>query len=219
MRIIVSGLTNLNSILSANEYAIKLITEAEAADQPTTAKVLLPKSMLPVSPSQEKVTYTFMQSFSILSSNLGRLILTADTSQFDLMQLEEQLDTIYKIIKRDDDSVRVSRDELLATLWSQLGGNMEKKQKFMENLRLLRDLSRYREHARTHVINALHTLQSLTADMEELQIRVSKPELSAPQIPLRTQLDSIQKAVGRLVEGRLAAKQIEEIEKKRILGS
>lgn len=106
-------------------------------------------------PNKELLAATFTQSLSVLSNSLERLILSAEASLVSLNNLEEQLNTIYGIVSREDSSLSVAQAELLATLWTRLGGNRAKVSRYSNNLHLLKELGNYRAQALARVVAAL----------------------------------------------------------------
>lgn len=105
--------------------------------------------------SKELLASTFSQSLSVLSASLERLILSAEASLSSLDRLEEHLSTIHGIVSREDGTISVENAELLAALWTRLGGNRAKVSRFSSNLKLLKELGGYRSQALARVVAAL----------------------------------------------------------------
>ena len=205
------------SILAVNDYALRTI-EASSANQSQNSimRIVWPFRASPSSNSQELLT-TFSQSLAILSSSLSRLVISAQSSLHSLDKLESQLSTIHDILAREDATITEQQSELLAELWTRLGGNRAQIRGFEGNLQLLKELGTYRTRALAHVVAALQALEALSADMEELRERVATPEISGGEIPLEVHVRSIRSGIERLSEGRLKAKE-READVVRVLG-
>jgi hypothetical protein len=154
-----------------------------------------------------------------LSANMRRLVLEAEVSISDLNKLEEHLKSIHEVVSREDSSLSTAKTELLAQLWTILGGNQNQLKGMDEHLALLRGVSGYRDRALAHVVAALHMLETMAEDMEELRERVAAPELVGDAIPIDVHMKSLRSGLERLKERRTGAKQLEEQIVNRILGS
>lgn len=168
--------------------------------------------------ASEVLASTFVQSLSVLSTSLENLILQAEVSLRSLDDLEAQLGAIHEILVREDTTLSAEHSELLAALWTRLGGNRARKQRYEANFDILRELGSYRTRALAHVVAALQALQTLSADMEVLRERASGPELAGNEIPMEVHARAIRNGVQRLNEERLKAKGKEEEALRRILG-
>jgi hypothetical protein len=163
------------------------------------------------------VTRTFTQAMDVLSGSMQRLIIEAEVSLANLGRLEEQLTTLHEIVSREDSSMSSAKSELLAQLWTILGGNRPELRRYDDHLQLLKGLDKYRKSALVHVVSALQTLQAMSEDMEDLRERVAAPELTVGKIPVEVHMKSIKSGLERLKEGRLKAKKREEEAIRRVL--
>ena len=150
---------------------------------------------------------------------MRRLVLEAEVSISDLNKLEEHLKSIHEVVSREDSSLSTAKTELLAKLWTILGGNQDQLKGMDEHLALLRGVSGYRDRALAHVVAALHMLETMAEDMEELRERVAAPELVGDAIPIDVHMKSLRSGLERLKGRRTGAKQLEEQIVNRILGS
>ena len=128
----------------------------------------------------------------------------------NLNELEERLLAIHELVAREDAVLSSSKADLLAELWTILGGNAKELRNLEGNLDLLKNLGLYRKKALAHVVAALQTLQSMSEDMEDLRERVTMPELVGESIPVEVHIKSIQSGLERLQEKRLKAKEQEQ---------
>lgn len=204
------------SVMAVNDYALHAIEEAQAPSR-YSLKSLSPWTS-PRRSTKQVVTETFGQAMNVLSGNMERLILEAETSLLNLDTLEERLTTLHEMVTREDSSLSTAKEELLAELWTKLGGNRKTLRGFEKHLILLKDLSGYRKQALVHVVAALQTLQSMSEDMEDLRERVAAPDLVGSQIPVGVHMRSIKNGLERLREGRIRAKHLSEEAMYRVLG-
>ncbi|EJD06844.1 uncharacterized protein FOMMEDRAFT_76006 [Fomitiporia mediterranea MF3/22] len=206
---------SVDNILAISDFALQTI-EGRSTEKSSLMKYIWPFNSN--TSNKELLASTFSQSLSVLSSSLERLILSAEASLDSLNKLEEQLNTIHGIVSREDNTLSVENAELLAALWTRLGGNRAKVVRFASNLQLLKELGGYRAQALARVVAALQALQELSANMEELRERASTPELAGDEIPVEVHARAIRSGVDRLNEGRLRAKRLEEEAVNRVLG-
>lgn len=203
------------SIMAVNEHALHTI---EAAN----ANIPLGLSIQRLWYNKEKtdsiVTSTFTNAMATLSSHMSRLMLEAEHNLANLDRLEERLSTLHEMVSREDSSISAEKAELLAELWTILGGNKGKLRGFDNHLLLLKSLETYRKEARVHVVAALHTLQEMSADMEDLRERVAAPELTGPKVPLEVHMKSIKHGLERLKEGKIRATRLSQDAARRTLG-
>jgi hypothetical protein len=206
----------VDSIIAVNDYALHRIEAANSQSRGLSLRRLWSSS--PAN-TKEVVTRTFTEAMDALSANMRRLALEAEVSISDLNKLEEHLKAIHEVVSREDSSISTAKDELLAELWTILGGNRKQLNGMDKHLALLRGVGGYRDRARAHVVAALHVLESMAEEMEELRERVAAPELVGDAIPIDVHMKSIRSGLDRLKEQRIGAKQLEEQLRNRVLGS
>ena len=160
---------------------------------------------------------TFTDAMGVLSANLNRLILEAEANLANLNSLEEHLVTIYDLVTREDVATKAAKEDLLAELWTVVGGNRKELKNFNGHLKLLQQVGTFRKKALIHVTAALETLRAMSDDMEDLRERVATPELVGTSIPMEVHIASIQNGIERLQEGRDRAKRAEVDTVKRVL--
>lgn len=98
---------------------------------------------------------SFAHSCSLLSEDLGRLILAAEVSVSSLYKLEEQLRTIRAILALEGIVLNSEMSQLQTKVWSILGGNRARVAMISEKLMILEELSHYRDKALVRVVAAL----------------------------------------------------------------
>ena len=134
----------------------------------------------------------------MLSANMQRLVLEAEASISDLNKLEKHLKSIHKIVTREGLSISSAKSELLAQLWTILGGNRDQLRGMDEKLALLKGVGGYRNRALAHVVAALQMLESMAEDLDELRERVTAPELVGDAIPIDVHMKSLRGGLERL---------------------
>ncbi|KAG5647327.1 hypothetical protein DXG03_000395 [Asterophora parasitica] len=203
--------------MAVNDYALHQI-EAEQTKAPTILSIygLIPWAAR--KPLDDVVTRTFGEAMGVLSVSMQRLILEAEVNLANLEKLEERLSTIHDMVSREDLTLSDAKSELLAELWTKLGGNRKKLRGYDNHLDLLKNLGLYRKRALAHVVAALQSLNAMSADMDDMRERVAAPELTGSRIPIAVHMKSIKSGLERLKEGRVRAKRLEEDALRRVLG-
>ena len=199
-----------------NDFALNAIDSARANEPgPFGALMIWRPSKKAI---DEVVKETFSDAMHVMSTHLERLIIEHEANYANLDRLDEKLSTLRDIVARENKTVAEGREELLANLWTMLGGNRKDLRNFDRNLKILHDLTVHRKHASAHIVAALHTLQSVSQDMEDMRERVAAPNLAGSKIAPEVHMKSIKNGLERLREGRLRAKKIEEAALRRALG-
>jgi hypothetical protein len=193
--------------MAVNSHALRTIENVNRKPPVISFDNLVPWA---TSRKQQVVTSTFNDAMDTLSTQISRLILEAEANIENLNDLEERLNALHELASREVITEKSDREELLAQLWTTLGGNKKELKNFNENLAALKNVGTYRSQARLHVTITLQTLQSLSEDMEDLRERVATPGLVGESIPLEVQMQSIQFGLERLKENRLRARRIHD---------
>ncbi|RXW16330.1 hypothetical protein EST38_g9520 [Candolleomyces aberdarensis] len=206
----------IDSIMAMNDFAMRSIDSARANEPgPFEALMIWRPSK---KPTDEVVRETFSDAMHLMSGQLERLIVEHEANHANLDRLEEKLSTLRDIVARENKTVGEAKEELLGNLWTMLGGNKKDLRNFETNLKLLHDLTLYRKHASAHVVAALHTLKSVSQDMEDMRERVAAPNLAGSRIAPEVHMNSIKHGLERLKEGRTRARQIGEAAFRQALG-
>jgi hypothetical protein len=120
----------------------------------------------------ETHTARLLDEAGISVGHLLRLRENAEISMFYLIHLEERLTDLHIVSHREKKDLMVAQEDVLAELWTLLGGNRKELRKIAASLDLLKNVDRYRKDALAHIMATLQTLYMLDADMEELRLRV-----------------------------------------------
>jgi hypothetical protein len=165
----------------------------------------------PLKFTEDALLDQYVQHARIVEDEIHRLIAEAQALLLILTNLEDRLDVIHGIALRDGGHANRGRDDVLALLWTQLGGNRDKLGKFDAQLRLLQQVNQHRQSALAHVTGTIVRLQAMGAELEELRERVGAPALlrEHADIPLRVHIENIQMGVERLEQGRERSKETE----------
>ncbi|KAI9509813.1 hypothetical protein F5148DRAFT_977694 [Russula earlei] len=206
----------IDNIIAVNDYALQCIEAANSKSSGLSLRRIWGRRS---KVDKRAVTQAFTEAMDTLSANMQRLILEAQVSNSDLDKLEEHLNSIYDVVSREDSSIATAKEELLAQLWTKLGFNHHELKGMDNRLALLRGIDEYRKRARAHVKAALHTLETMEGDMEDLRERVTAPQLVGDAIPLDVHMKSLRSGIERLKGRRTGAKRLEEEIINRIMGS
>ena len=201
--------------MAVNDYALQQIDAAQK-NKPSPLYALVPWKSSKKS-INEVVVETFGEAMNILSTDMERLIIEAESNIIALDTLDERLATLHEIISREDNILSKEKDDLLAELWTILGFNRNELRNFDQSLTLLKELKTYRKQALARVVSALQTLQAMSADMEDLRERVARPALAGSKIPVEVHMKSINLGLERLRESRVRAKELDEAAMRRVL--
>lgn len=161
--------------------------------------------------SEELVLEQYLKHTSAIEEQIAELIVEAQALLGILQNLDDRLDVIHGITTRDGVNIKGDRDELLAQLWTWLGGNRSSLKKQGEQLTLLQQVGIYRKTAWEHVSGTVLKLQSIAAGLEDLRERVAAPEVLGRRtdVPLRLHVEHIQQGVERLEAQRMETRRME----------
>lgn len=126
-----------------------------------------------------------------------------------LQHLDDKLDLIASITARDGFNIKDDHDDLLAQLWTRLGGNKSDVKRLNQQLRILKDVTTYRKLAFTHVSMTVIKLQSISSALEDLRERVASPEVIGKKLDLERHINDIEMGVQRLESVRETGRKIE----------
>ncbi|OJT02448.1 hypothetical protein TRAPUB_7015 [Trametes pubescens] len=208
----------VDKIMAINDYALRTIEGAQ--DEPKSVlQVIWPFASPPSPPSQDLVVAAFRDSMDVHAAEMRRLVLELDVSEKNLDRLDVHLGALHDLCTRENVGLTTVREDLLAELWTILGGNKRRLRGIDGNLELLRDLGEYRKRAAAHVAAAKQTIMAMGEDMEDLRERVAAPDIVGDRIPVEVHMRSIQSGLERLKEDRIKAREREEQLMNRILGT
>ena len=112
-------------MIAVNDHALHVIEAAEASSHSITAslRALVPFAATPDDVRRQAVTKAFGAAMAVLAGNMARLQLGATSALARLDRLEARLGTLHTLVAAEDATLADERAELLAQLWTHLGGN------------------------------------------------------------------------------------------------
>jgi len=155
----------------------------------------------------EVVQRTFTEEMNKLPINMQLLVHEAEVSISDLNKLEEYLKSIHEIVSREDSRFSQAKEELLAQLWTKMGGDGKEFREMEERRALLKGVGKYRDRARGYVVAALQYLEKMVEDMEELRERIAAPQLAGETVPIGIQIKRLRFGLERLKERRAGTRK------------
>lgn len=195
-RAVLSGISEQEASYGTVDRVYGAITRPFIAPPPTLQERIFDQYSLHVGKNTEEITKLIDTAVALLSV---------------LQNLDERLDTIYQIATGDDTTITKNQEELLAQLWTKLGGNNSKVKANNKHLHLLRNISAYRKQALQHVSGTLLKLREIQAELENLREGVAAPEVLGWRdgLPITYHLDLIDKGVDRLRQARGESMRVE----------
>ncbi|EJU02484.1 hypothetical protein DACRYDRAFT_79306 [Dacryopinax primogenitus] len=205
----------VDSILAMDDYVLRFLEQTnkvpEIGPVASVFQALVPFGASPAQQAlvqRKQLETLWFQATGALEDNIVRLIMEAEGDVVLLDRLEEDLKVIHQMLSREAAQVDMKTSELLAELWTSLGGNKRKLANFNSHRSLLANIDVYRIRAAKYITGTLFQLQQLSSDLEALRDRMVAPLLSSSDthIPLEVHISSIRKGIERLTEGRAQAK-------------
>jgi hypothetical protein len=153
----------------------------------------------------------------MVADQIATLISTAQALLLVLNNLEDRLDVIHGIVAREHASVAGDRDDVLAQLWTLLGGNRAQLGGLERQLSLLREVGDYRQTAVGYVTAAVLRLQGMETGLDDLRERMAVPgsvavgvgETDDGIVKLEVLVDHVQRGVERLEAVREKKRKVE----------
>lgn len=211
----------VDKVMAVNDYALNAISASKETRTLSNAilSLIVPSTRTPDAILLER----FVDSMDTMSLTLASLIDSFQAALIALETLQAHLDSIHSLISRENLSLEDARDELLAQLWTVLGGNRKQLRSYESHLMLLRDVGKYRERALAYVVGTLHTLEGMSEDLEVVREEVAaSPDVVGVDgrkgIPMEVHVKSIRNGLERLHEGRKTARLREEEMMKKVFG-
>nr|VWO98829.1 Zn(2)-C6 fungal-type domain-containing protein [Ganoderma boninense] len=141
----------------------------------------------------------FLTSMETLSEQVSLSLKHAGSCIARLDRLEDSMATIHDILVKEDVLVIEQRNRLAADIWTKLGWNAEELHVHDTHLKLINGVQHYRVQAVNHVTSTMQTLETIDANLAELQGQLSSPVArKAKPITVEVQLATIHDSVHRL---------------------
>ena len=215
---------SVDMILSTNHWTRRVLddiaiqkSERGAISAFVNDRLLAP--FQPVKFTESKLLEQYIEHTQVVESEIQRLVEEAQALLQILQNLEDRLDIINEIAVRDDVYAKGARDEILTQLWTKLGGNRSKVDKFDSQINLLRHVNQYRRAAFDHVSSTILKLQAMGSELEELRERVAGTSAleDRKRVPLSVHIENIEMGVERLEAGRDKLRKTEEAQYRRVM--
>jgi len=209
----------MDRVIATNQWTMHVL-EGISENEATTGAVhhlfhaLTRTFSAPPPTLQQRIFDQYLQHVSKNKDEIDTLIASASALLWILNHLEDRLSTIYSIAVNDDSTITARNDQLLSSLWTQLGGNRRDVQANAHSINLLRNIYAYRKKAALHVADTLVKLQAIQAELEHLREGVAAPELlgtldAGRALPIEYHIDLIGRGVERLQATRREAFRVE----------
>lgn len=206
----------VDQILSTNRWTLSVIdgVAAEEASRGSLGRwvssnlnVFAP--FQPVSLTRNALLDQYLRHTTAVEEQIVSLITEAQALLMILDNLDSRLDVIAAIATRDGMKVESGKDELLALLWTKLGGHRNSVNKMEKQLALLNDVGSYRRMAWAHVNGAVIKLMAIRDNLEDLRERVAMPETVGDVVPLEVHIQNINLGIERLEQQRDSGRKLE----------
>lgn len=167
----------------------------------------------------EQVFDQYLQHVLTNKGAIDALIAQSTALLGTLNDLGNRLELIHEISLRDDTTINRNLDDLLSQLWTKLGGNKATRKEYDRQLSLLKDVTRYRKAAITHVSATLLKLESIAAGLEDLREQVAAPEALGyrADVPIEQYIELVEQATDRLQDVRGQVKSSEQAQRRTAL--
>ena len=204
----------VDRILSTTRWTERRLKEIEDEKQSRGAVVsfISDRLFVPFQPlrfSEDALTDQYIKHTGIVKEKIGDLLSEGLRLLALLESLEDRLEAMHEISTQEWHDAKASREEILAQLWTKLGGNATKLGKFDSQIALVNQMNMYRRTAFAHVSGTILKLQAIDAELEELKERVGSVEVlrDRKDIPLNVHIENIQLGVQRLEAERESTKK------------
>ncbi|KIY71174.1 hypothetical protein CYLTODRAFT_346431 [Cylindrobasidium torrendii FP15055 ss-10] len=185
----------VDGIVAVNNFALGTIESARVRQEDASVIARLNPFATSI---DDVVSFKFHEVMDYISVRTDKILAEGAQQINNLDQLEQYLDQLAELVAREDDSVKVERDDVLPTLWARVI-NPKTVRKYERDLDLLKDLSTYRKQALIHVVTAMQTLGKMNSDIEAIRDGVALPALTPGSgIPVEVHMRSIQSGMEHL---------------------
>jgi hypothetical protein len=187
-------------IIAVNNYALRTIEEVTRESKSSSLITFIwPFSLTSAERTNKVITKQFIYAFSELDTQMWRLIHEAEMSMKDLNHLEEGMKAFHEDVVGKEAALVVAQSQLLAEMWTRLGGKKATLRKQERHLHILRNAGTYTQQALTHVSRAWVALHGMMEQMEDIKASVSKPE-DERRTPIEVHVESIKAGLDGLLD-------------------
>ncbi|TFK27761.1 hypothetical protein FA15DRAFT_665984 [Coprinopsis marcescibilis] len=214
----------LDDITAMSEWSFNRVASAVKREQELKTLGGWVNSLMPWSSNEktadEVTREAFKISMELYSEQLGELIVGVKDSRSNLQRLESKMNVTGKIVMNENevwDKKLKDLDNFFSNLWMHVAGD-GKKRNFEKQLAVLRDVTKYRKEAMSHIDRVQYHLQTMNHDMKEIRKRTTRAVVSGARIPLEVQLRSIMHGLEGLKASRLEVRRAEQQARKKFMG-
>lgn len=156
-----------------------------------------------VASAERRMLGYYSRTCNTTESSIQRLLVEGNILLRRLQDLEDQLNVVEDTVQQEIVVIGEARDEVLAQMWTHLGGNKRQLARMMDHQYLLQNISQYRKRALRHLQNTLLKLQTMKGELKNIAEVVSEPVTAESEggTPIAVQIATIRKGVDRLEEG------------------
>ncbi|KAI9663896.1 MAG: hypothetical protein M1821_007386 [Bathelium mastoideum] len=203
----------VDKIITTNRWTLRKLDSITNADAERGVLERLKDGILspfyPRVARYDEIIDQYLKHTDIVEEQITDLILEAQALVKALQLLDNQLDTIAFITKRDGVDINDAKDDLFARLWTYLGGNRYEAKQLDRKLALITDLSRYRQLAVAHVLATIRKLEGIQGGLKDLRLRIAEPRLDVGKrdMPLEWHIYNIQLGLERLEQQKAESKR------------
>ena len=189
------------TILLSNRWILKGLDVARQryGQRDLLTRLLIDTIWPPPSPG-EVVAKEYVAHIGRMLTEIQDLLQLAESQRSVLLYLDALLDDVAQILVKDGVDITRNRDQILAQLWTKLGGNRSAIQKTEEQLEQLRNSAKLRNSAFTQVEAARLVLMKMQAALKNIQAKVSDAKLVVDEDEIEFYVHKIQVATNRLQE-------------------
>jgi hypothetical protein len=206
----------VDAVLSTNRWTLSVLSGVaeDEANKGLAKKMLaqIPLFSFRSSPDPRAIVLQqYLRHTRDLEDQVADVILEAQGLLMLLQSLDDRLDHIASIAARDGVTIKGSRDELLASLWTWLGGNKGSVKRLEQHLLLLRSVNQYQKTAWQHISATILKLQTIANQLEDLRERVAAPGNVGvrEELPLEFHIENIRLGVERLEGARGESRRVQ----------
>jgi hypothetical protein len=200
----------VDRIIYSNEYTKQVLEGLRANDEATGALERFLASMNPLNAFRpprslhQAVFEEYLRQVDDMKKKVDALIKSGENVSALFDTLEKELGTIRDIAARDDSKVSRNHDELLAQLYTRLGGNAMTRKDLQRQLDLLKSVRQQNNLAFKHVAGVLLKLRAISRSLDDLRDTIAEPLAVGykTEIPLERYLDLVEQSTRRLQEVR-----------------
>lgn len=191
----------------ANDFALRTIEEHLNKPKPLLNWIW---PLVDQTRTQNLVTETFTKTMSRVLEHINTLVTEAEAPLRALDSLGVSLALLQEPLMEEDGHLIEKKSQILAELWTMLGGNKHKLQTLDHHFDLLKNVDENRQQARHHVVSTLYTLYKMRDDIVDLRTRVASSS-SEDLISVEVQIQSIGEGMRRLINMRDRASVSESV--------